>query len=91
MSWLFARRTSDLFDAELFWIQNSTKSASPLVCLWIIIYPVFSTLRLANWGQVLLAIGQVTRGVGLLEFFFVGYYRVPTLASFYKRYLRYLR
>ena len=31
------RQTSDLFDEESFWIQNSKWSASPLVCLWIII------------------------------------------------------
>ena len=64
VSWsFFARKTSDLFDEESFWIQNSKWSASPLVCLWIIINLIlfFSTLRLANWGQVLLAIGQVTR------------------------------
>ena len=89
VSWSFARQTSDLVDEESFWIKNSKWSASPLVCLWIIIYPLFSTLRLANWGQVFLAIGQVTRGVELLEFFSVGYYCVPTLATllFHKRYL----
>ena len=67
--WSFAKQASDLFDEELFWIQNS-KWPAPLVCLWIILSSLFATLGLANWGQGLLAIRQVTQGVGLLEFFY---------------------
>ena len=69
------KQTSDLFDEVSFW---NLKTVSGLLLFWHAhgFILSFSTLRSANWSQVLLAITQVTQGVGVLELsgsFTVGY------------------